>query len=499
VQHAEIDNGLNTGTLKLNNTLHAPALGENLLSINTLSREGKRVTFEPFHGPVIISQPTNEQELTSQPPGDIIGLGHHDGQVWVMGSSLRSLLANGDIACRVDMTLTHDRFGHLGLERLKRTLLKQLEREYAPRDVPDHKRREILSAMMQFCEMCEIANSKKNPIKRKSTPHESTYSRATTDNYRFYIDACIVNVEARTGALLFTVLVDCKSRWGDYAGLKNRRDVYEMFLVFQAQVEKQLNTPIKRIRCDNAPEYVSGRLYQHLREQGIQYEKTTPEASAMNPVAERRIRAIQEIIRVHITRANLADEYWDDAGREGNIIINETPTVSNDWKSPHEVRFGVIPDTTLARVFGCPAFVHLNLPNQDNKISPRAIKGIYIGRDLESRAWLVLDPHTKRVYSSKDVTFDESFASGHSQGRIERGATGPRTTTDTSLVFERLGGPLGGEEGLPQRPIQPSTVVGGNDIYSFDNMIPQSQIRLVSQPEQLNDTQIEQVNVYKKK
>jgi hypothetical protein len=461
---AKINNGIDNGTITLNNTLHAPSLGENLLSINTLSQEGKRVTFEPFHGPVFISQPTNREELMRQPPGNIIGLGHHDGQVWTMGSSDKSLLANGDIACRVDMTLTHERFGHLGLERLKRVLLKQLERKYAPQNIPDHKRREILSAMMQFCEMCEIANSKKNPIHRKSND-KPTYSRATAPNYRFYIDACIVNVEARTGAVLFITLVDCMSRWGEYAGLKNRRDVYEMFLVFQAQVEKQLNTPIKKIRCDNAPEYVSGRLYQHLREQGIQYEKTTPESSAMNAVAERRIRAIQEIIRVNLTRANLGDEYWDDAGREANIIINETPTIANNWKSPYEVRFEIIPDTTMVRTFGCPAFVHLNLPNRENKIGPRAIKGIYIGRDIESRAWIVQDPHTKKTYSSKDVTFDESFASGHSQGRIERGATGPRTTTDMSLTFERLEGPMGGEEGLEQQPIQPSTMVTENTIH----------------------------------
>jgi hypothetical protein len=477
---AKINNGIDNGTITLNNTLHAPSLGENLLSINTLSQEGKRVTFEPFHGPVFISQPTNREELMRQPPGNIIGLGHHDGQVWTMGSSDKSLLANGDIACRVDMTLTHERFGHLGLERLKRVLLKQLERKYAPQNIPDHKRREILSAMMQFCEMCEIANSKKNPIHRKSND-KPTYSRATAPNYRFYIDACIVNVEARTGAVLFITLVDCMSRWGEYAGLKNRRDVYEMFLVFQAQVEKQLNTPIKKIRCDNAPEYVSGRLYQHLREQGIQYEKTTPESSAMNAVAERRIRAIQEIIRVNLTRANLGDEYWDDAGREANIIINETPTIANNWKSPYEVRFEIIPDTTMVRTFGCPAFVHLNLPNRENKIGPRAIKGIYIGRDIESRAWIVQDPHTKKTYSSKDVTFDESFASGHSQGRIERGATGPRTTTDMSLTFERLEGPMGGEEGLEQQPIQPSTMVTENTIHPFDNMIPQSQVRIMPQ------------------
>lgn len=50
-------------------------------------------------------------------------------------------------------------------------------------------------------------------------------------------------------------------------------------------------------------------------------------------------------------------------------------------------------------------------------------------------------------------------------------------------MFERLDGPLGGDKGLPQRPILPSTIVGGNEIEPLNgDMIPQSQIRLVSRP-----------------
>jgi hypothetical protein len=59
------------------------------------------------------------------------------------------------------------------------------------------------------------------------------------------------------------------------------------------------------------------------------------------------------------------------------------------------------------RVFGCPAYVHVD-KSQRRKRDDRAWKGVFVGYAPESPAWLVYNPTTRRVVSSRNVVFDES-------------------------------------------------------------------------------------------
>jgi hypothetical protein len=59
------------------------------------------------------------------------------------------------------------------------------------------------------------------------------------------------------------------------------------------------------------------------------------------------------------------------------------------------------------RVFGCPAYVHVD-KSQRHKLDDRAWKGVYAGYVSESTAWLVYNPATRRVVSSRNVEFDEA-------------------------------------------------------------------------------------------
>jgi len=58
-------------------------------------------------------------------------------------------------------------------------------------------------------------------------------------------------------------------------------------------------------------------------------------------------------------------------------------------------------------VFGCPAYVHID-KSQRHKLDDRAWKGVFVGYAPESPAWLVYNPSTRRVVSSRNVVFDEA-------------------------------------------------------------------------------------------
>ena len=67
---------------------------------------------------------------------------------------------------------------------------------------------------------------------------------------------------------------------------------------------------------------------------------------------------------------------------------------------------GQRPRLLNAKVFGCDAYTYIR-PDQRNKFDPKAKKGIFVGLSTSSRAYLVLDPRTGIVTSSRDVVFDE--------------------------------------------------------------------------------------------
>lgn len=463
----------------LPNTLHVPQLGERLASINAWSQEDLRVTFIEGGGPCLVTRP-NKAEKHLMPPGEVIITGHHDGQLWRVSNSSSpahrpSLISDSSLAFVVNLELFHQRYGHIGVARLKHAITEQLARKYEKGYVLDAKRREVMRAALGFCELCELANSKKKPARRSGSKVEGTSSRATDDNYRFYMDACIVNVVARTGAVCFVVLVDCKSRWGHYAGLRARKDVYEMFVDFQAKAERQMQKPIKRMRCDNAPEYVYGRLGEHFKKEGVQLELTSKGTSSMNAPAERRIQSITGMIRVMIAGASLDDTYWDDAGMEANELINELPTSSlPGMQSPSLARFGIQPDLSTIRVWGCPAYVHLLPVDRDSKVGQRSVKTIHLGRVLGSngRLYKCLDTATGAVIKSAHVSFDETMTSGYGQGRVNRGLPGA-----TSLQFRSADGV---DVEVNEYAPQSTTIVGDND--AVGELIPQSRVIPLTRP-----------------
>jgi hypothetical protein len=65
---------------------------------------------------------------------------------------------------------------------------------------------------------------------------------------------------------------------------------------------------------------------------------------------------------------------------------------------PFTLATGRRADLSSMRVFGCPAFVHVD-KSQPRKLDDRAWKEVSVGYASESPAWLVYHPTTCRVVS----------------------------------------------------------------------------------------------------
>jgi len=114
--------------------------------------------------------------------------------------------------------------------------------------------------------------------------------------------------------------------------------------------------------------------------------------------------------------------------------------------TPYEAMFKEKPDIADMRIFGCVAFVHVEKQKRD-KLDDRAFKGVFVGYAGKTRGYLVYNPTTKKLVTSRNVTFDEKQRGGqlirnsaHVQvaddGDEEDDVSLPQLTSDKKLAVE---------------------------------------------------------------
>lgn len=74
---------------------------------------------------------------------------------------------------------------------------------------------------------------------------------------------------------------------------------------------------------------------------------------------------------------------------------------------PFQKVIGNTLDLSNLRVFGCPAFVHID-SSRRKKLDPKAWEGIFVGYASDSPVYLVYNPVTKHVIRSQNVKFNEN-------------------------------------------------------------------------------------------
>ena len=137
-----------------------------------------------------------------------------------------------------------------------------------------------------------------------------------------------------------------------------------------------------------------------------------PYHANLNGAAERTWRTLGNDGRAIMSSAKqisdtiLDDSYWPLAMLHAAFLRNLTPR-GNRKISAYEKLTGKSPSDLLSIVqpFGTTCFVHDSSPDVQ-KLDPKAFKCYYVGFDLESNSHKVINPLTKMVTNTVNVTFD---------------------------------------------------------------------------------------------
>lgn len=143
------------------------------------------------------------------------------------------------------------------------------------------------------------------------------------------------------------------------------------------------------------------------------------------------------MVRSMLSEKDMPKDFFPEAVKWSVFVQNRSPTVALKDVTPEEVWSEIKPASHFFRTFGCIGFVHVP-QNRRKKLDSRSTKCVLLGISEESKTYRLYDPITKRILSSRYVTFSEheewNWKTDKSEGNTEIVDLGDeRATIENSL------------------------------------------------------------------
>ncbi|CAI5458376.1 unnamed protein product [Closterium sp. Yama58-4] len=222
--------------------------------------------------------------------------------------------------------------------------------------------------------------------RQRAAPHSSSFPPTTAPLHTLDIDVWgPARVQGQGRERYFLLVVDDYSRYTTVFPLRSKGEVPDVLIPWIRAVRLQLrerfqtDLPVLRLHSDRGGEFSSDLLRDFCQGEGILQSFMLPASLQQNGVAECRIGLVME--------------------------LNLWPRVSLPETSPTLRWTGKVGDASRFRVWGSRAFVR---DTTADKLSARAIPGVFLGFVPDAPGWQFYHPTSRRVFPSQDVTFDES-------------------------------------------------------------------------------------------
>ena len=152
-----------------------------------------------------------------------------------------------------------------------------------------------------------------------------------------------------------TIVDDCSRVVCIY--LLNRKDevacVLKNFIVI---VRRKFEKYMKIVRSDNGIEFMC--LTKYFVEHGILHQTSCVGMPQQNGPVEKKHHHILNVARALRFQAHLPIEFWGECVLTTEYLINRTPFVLFDGKTPYEILYGQAPSYKHIQTFGCLCYAH---------------------------------------------------------------------------------------------------------------------------------------------
>ncbi|GJV78765.1 retrovirus-related pol polyprotein from transposon TNT 1-94 [Tanacetum coccineum] len=204
------------------------------------------------------------------------------------------------------------------------------------------------------------------------------------------------------------VIVDDYSRYTWTRFLKDKTEAFDQFKIFSRKIQNQLGCSIVSIRTDHGREFDNEVQFgEFCNANGITHNFSAPRTPQSNGVVERKNRTLQEMSRTMLNEQSLPQKFWCNAVDTSTYILNRILIRVILGKTSYELLRGRKPTLDYFRVFGSKCFI-LNTKDYLTKFDPKSYEGVFLGYSQNSKAYIILNKHTRKVEESLNMTFDET-------------------------------------------------------------------------------------------
>ncbi|KAG6524597.1 hypothetical protein ZIOFF_014531 [Zingiber officinale] len=139
-------------------------------------------------------------------------------------------------------------------------------------------------------------------------------------------------------------------------------------------IEKQTGKQVKRLRTDNGLEFCSNEFNALFRATRIVRHNTVHHNPQQISVVERMNQTLMEKVCCMRLNASLPKSLWAEIAAYACHLINRSPSIAIDKKTPQEVWFGSPSSYSDLKIIGCPMYAHVDNGN----LEPRSVKCVFI-------------------------------------------------------------------------------------------------------------------------
>jgi hypothetical protein len=105
-----------------------------------------------------------------------------------------------------------------------------------------------------------------------------------------------------------------------------------------------------------------------------------------------------------LSNANMGRQFWDDAASAICYLINRSPSIAIEKKTPMEIWSSSPSDYSHLKVFSCTAYAHVD----NGKLEYKVAKCVFLGYGLGVKRYKLWNLETKKSMLSRSVVFNES-------------------------------------------------------------------------------------------
>ena len=161
-------------------------------------------------------------------------------------------------------------------------------------------------------------------------------------------------------------------------------------------------------QADGAPELISSDVVRLMAKCETRTMWSPPYTAELNSLIERNHQTIFDSGHAMLIHCMLAIIFWCEAVGYASLIYNCFPTTTAYGEmSPIEAKYGVVPDVSRFRVFGCVCYAHVPKERRAKGFVEKAYRGYFMGLDIPTTSFKVWIIDLDEMMTTAHVAFDE--------------------------------------------------------------------------------------------